>query len=97
MVNVFFRALAFGAEARATAVLDLTRTITASVRAFGLSKRTMARADSRTSACSALDVDSVADMGRLQDWEDRVPGVTPDTGPERARKVRATKCERQCP
>ncbi len=42
-----------------------------------------------------LDVDDVADMGRLQDWEDRVFGVTGEWT-ERTR-TRATKCETVCP
>lgn len=42
-----------------------------------------------------LDVDDVADMGRLQDWEDRVFGVT-GHWTERT-KTRATKCETACP
>jgi predicted ArsR family transcriptional regulator len=43
----------------------------------------------------ALDTNDMADMGRLQDWEDRVFGVTghwTDRG-----KKRATKCETDCP
>ena len=42
-----------------------------------------------------LDVNDMGDLGRLQDWEDRVFGVT---GHWSERAVRtATKCETECP
>lgn len=43
----------------------------------------------------ALDTSDMGDMGRLQDWEDRVFGVTGEWT-ERGR-ARATKCETACP
>jgi hypothetical protein len=86
LVNVFFRAVAFERRRGGRRLLDFARV--ASVR-FGRWRAPVLKEK------LGLDVDSMADMGRLQDWEDRVFGVT-GHWTERGR-TRATKCETACP
>jgi hypothetical protein len=85
-INVFFRAIAAERRRGGRRLLDYARA--ASVRwgrwrAPRLRKRL------------GLDPTSMADLGRLQDWEDRAFGVTghwTERGPRRA-----VKCETACP
>ena len=95
LVQVAFAAIALerrlgfgtgGRGGRAGRLLDVARA--AAVR-FGRYRAGILRDE------LGLDVDDVADMGRLQDWEDRVFGVT-GHWTERT-KTRATKCETACP
>ena len=86
LVNASFRAIAFERKLGGTRLFDYAKR--AAVR-FGrwrapeLAKRL------------GLDARSMADLGRLQDWEDRVFGVT-GRWTERT-PTRATKCETACP
>jgi hypothetical protein len=85
-VNLFFRAIAAERRRGGRRLLDYART--ASVR-WGRWRAPRLRER------LALDTQDMADMGRLQDWEDRVFGVTghwTERGPHRA-----VKCETACP
>jgi hypothetical protein len=86
VVNLFFQAVVAERKRGGHRLLDLARA--ASVR-FGRWRAPVLRDRLR------LDTESLADMGRLQDWEDRVFGVTGHW--TRKDKARATKCETQCP
>jgi hypothetical protein len=86
MVNVFFRAMAFERKHGGHRLFDYARA--ASVR-FGRWRAPVLKKK------LGLDVNDMADMGRLQDWEDRVFAVT-GHWTERG-KTRATKCETVCP
>lgn len=86
MVNVFFRAMAFERKHGGRRLFDLART--AAIR-FGRWRAPVLREK------LGLDTNNMADMGRLQDWEDRVFAVT---GHWTEREpARATKCETACP
>ena len=86
LVKAAFIAIAIERRSGATRLLDAARA--AAVR-FGRHRAAILRDE------LALDVSDVADMGRLQDWEDRVFGVT---GHWTLRtRTRATKCETACP
>ena len=85
-VNAFFRAIAFERKRGGHRLLDLGRA--AAIR-FGRWRAPVLRAQ------LGLDVNDVGDLGRLQDWEDRVFGVT-GHWTERG-KVKATRCETDCP
>ena len=86
LVKVAFVAIAIERRSGGTRLLDAARA--AAVR-FGRHRAPILRDD------LGLDVNDVADMGRLQDWEDRVFGVT---GHWTLRtRTRATKCETACP
>ena len=86
LTNAFFRAIAAERRRGGRRLLDVARV--ASVR-WGRwrAQRLRARFD--------VDVDDMSDMGRIQDWEDRVFGVT-GLWTERE-KGRAVKCETECP
>jgi hypothetical protein len=86
MVNVFFRAIVLERKRGGHRLLDFARF--AAVR-FGRWRAPVLKEK------LGLDVSSVADMGRLQDWEDRVFAVT-GHWTERG-ETRATKCETVCP
>jgi len=86
LVNVFFRAIAVERRRGGRRLLDYARA--ASVR-WGRWRAPRLRQR------LGLDLRSMADLGRLQDWEDRVFGVTghwTERGPRRA-----VKCETACP
>lgn len=86
LVQAAFVAIAIERRSGGTKLLDVARA--AAVR-FGRYRAGILRDE------LGLDVDDVADMGRLQDWEDRVFGVT---GHWTVRtRTRATKCETACP
>lgn len=85
-VNAVFRAIAVEKKRGGRRLFDFARK--AAVR-FGRWRAPVLRAQ------LDLDVTSVADMGRLQDWEDRVFDVT-GHWTEKTR-ARATKCETACP
>jgi len=85
-VNLFFRAIVLERRRGGRRLLDFARA--ASVR-WGRWRAPRLRER------LALDARNMADMGRLQDWEDRVFGVTghwKERGPRRA-----VKCETACP
>ncbi len=85
-VNLFFRAIAAERRRGGRRLLDYARA--ASVR-WGRWRAPRLRER------LGLDTESMSDMGRLQDWEDRVFGVTghwTERGPRRA-----VKCETACP
>jgi predicted ArsR family transcriptional regulator len=86
MVNVAFKAIAVERGRGGRRLLDLARTT--SIR-WG---RWRAQ---RMRARLGVDVNDMSDMGRVQDWEDRVFGVT-GHWTERGR-TRAVKCETACP
>jgi hypothetical protein len=85
-VNAVFRAIVLEKKRGGRRLFELARK--SAVR-FGRWRAPVLRDQLR------LDVNSVADMGRLQDWEDRVFAVT-GYWTERTR-TRATKCETECP
>lgn len=86
MVNVFFRAMAFERRHGGHRLFDFARE--GAVR-FGRWRAPVLKEK------LGLDVNDMADLGRLQDWEDRVFAVT-GHWTERGR-TRATKCETVCP
>lgn len=86
IVKTFFRAVVAERRRGGRRLLDLARVGAAR---FGRWRAPVLREK------LGLDVDDVADMGRLQDWEDRVFDVTGEWT-ERSRD-RATKCETVCP
>ncbi len=86
LVDGLFQAIAAERRLGGRRLLDLARTL---VVRWG---RARAR---RLREVMALDASDMSDMGRLQDWEDRVFGVT-GHWTERSRS-RATKCETACP
>ncbi len=86
LVKVFFRAVVAEKKRGGTRLLRFARI--GAVR-FGRWRAPVLRDK------LGLDVNDVADMGRLQDWEDRVFDVTGEWT-ERSR-TRATKCETVCP
>jgi hypothetical protein len=85
-VNAFFRAMAFERRHGGHRLFDLART---SAIRFGQWRAPVLRDK------LGLDVNSMADLGRLQDWEDRVFAVTGHWTKREA--TRATKCETVCP
>jgi predicted ArsR family transcriptional regulator len=85
-VNLFFRAIALERRRGGRRLLDYARV--ASVR-WGRWRAP------RLQKKLALDTENMADLGRLQDWEDRVFGVTGHWKERGAR--RAVKCETACP
>ena len=86
LVNTFFKAVVAERKRGGHRLLDFARV--GAVR-FGKWRAPVLR------DLLKLDTESLADMGRLQDWEDRVFGVT-GHWTERE-KTRATKCETRCP
>ncbi len=86
LVNVFFRAVALDRNHGTGRLLGFART--AAVR-FGRWRAPVLK--------RKLDLDGadMSDLGRAQDWEDRVFGVTGHWS-ERT-TTRATKCETACP
>ncbi len=86
IIVAFFHAVAFERRRGGHRLLDLART--ASIR-FGKWRAPILRDK------LGLDTNDMADMGRLQDWEDRVFGVTGHWSEQK--KVTATKCETACP
>jgi hypothetical protein len=85
-VNATFRAIAFERRRGGRRLLDLATK--ASIR-FGRWRATRVRDE------LGVDCQSMADMARVQDWEDRACGVTGHWS-ERGAKG-ATKHETQCP
>jgi hypothetical protein len=86
IVQAFFRAAAFEKKHGSGRLIDFAR--------IGAKRFGRYRAP-RLKDALGLDVRDMADMGRLQDWEDRAFGVTGHwTTKER---TRATKCETACP
>jgi hypothetical protein len=86
LVNVAFRAIAFEKRHGGHRLFDLAR---ASAVRFGRWRAPILKTK------LGLDVTNATDLGRAQDWEDRVFGVT-GHWTERG-KTRATKCETACP
>jgi predicted ArsR family transcriptional regulator len=86
IVRAMFRAVAFERRRGGTRLLNVARI--AAVR-FGKWRAPVLR------DALGVDVDDMADLARLQDWEDRAFGVT-GHWTEKAR-TRATKCETACP
>ena len=84
--NVVFRAIALERARGGRRLLGLARS---SAKRWGRWRATRMRER------LDLDVEDMADLGRLQDWEDRVFGVS-GHWTERE-KDRATKCETACP
>ena len=86
LVNGFFRAVVAEKKLGGHRLLDLARL---GAKRFGRWRAPVLEAQ------LGLDTESLADMGRLQDWEDRVFGVTGHWTVQE--KGRATKCETACP
>lgn len=86
VLKAILRAVAFERRRDGHRLLNLART--ASMR-FGQWRAPVLRDK------LGLDTNDMGDMGRLQDWEDRVFGVTGHWS-EKARTT-ATKCETACP
>ena len=85
-VNTFFKAVVLERKRGGHRLFNLARA--AAIR-FGKWRAPVLR------DLLKLDTESLADMARLQDWEDRVFGVT---GHWTVRdKTQATKCETHCP
>jgi hypothetical protein len=85
-INAFFHAVAFERKRGGHRLLDYARE--GAVR-FGRWRAPILKEK------LGLDVNDMADLARLQDWEDRVFGVT-GHWTERG-KTHATKCETACP
>jgi hypothetical protein len=86
LVNAFFKAVVFERKRGGHRLLDFARK--GAIR-FGRWRAPVLRVE------LGLDTESLADMSRLQDWEDRVFGVTGHWTQQEA--SRATKCETHCP
>ncbi len=86
IVNTYFRAIVLERKLGGHRLLDLARI---GAGRFGRWRAPVLREQ------LGLDTSSLADMGRLQDWEDRVFGVTGHWTVQE--KGRATKCETVCP
>ena len=86
LTRAFFRAVVFEKRRGGTRLLDLARL---GAKRFGQWRAPVLLAK------LGLDTTDMADMARLQDWEDRVFGVTGHWTEKEA--SRATKCETECP